>query len=90
MLHTKFRGNQPAGSREDFCRVFTINGHGGHLGHLTWTIYINFGSPFPRRLHIKFGFAWPSGFGGEDLCKWWTDGCRRTTPARLVYYKLTW
>ena len=34
MLHTKFRGNQPAGSREkDFCRVFTINGHGGHLGH---------------------------------------------------------
>ena len=27
----------------------------------------NFGSPFPRRLHIEFGFDWPSGFRGEDL-----------------------
>ena len=36
MLHTKFRGNRPAGSgEEDFCRVFTIYGHGGHLGHVT-------------------------------------------------------
>ena len=32
MLHTKFHGNQPAGSGEDFLRVFTIYGHGGHLG----------------------------------------------------------
>ena len=36
MLHTKFRGNWPAGSgEEDFYRVFTIYGHGGHLGHVT-------------------------------------------------------
>ena len=36
MLHTKFRGNRPAGSgEEDFSRVFTIYGHGGHLGHVT-------------------------------------------------------
>ena len=36
MLHTKFRGNQPSGSREEnFLRVFTIYGHGGHLGHVT-------------------------------------------------------
>ena len=34
MLHTKFHGNQPAGSG-DFESVFTIFGHGGHLGHLT-------------------------------------------------------
>ena len=35
MLHTKFRGNWPAGSGEgDFQRVFTIYGHGGHLGHV--------------------------------------------------------
>ena len=33
----------------------------GHLGHVTWTIYIYFVSAFPRRLHIKFGFDWPSG-----------------------------
>ena len=32
-------------------KVFTIYGHGCHLGHVTWTIYINFRSPFPRRLH---------------------------------------
>ena len=36
MLHTKFRGNWPAGStEEDFRRIFTIYGHGGHLGHVT-------------------------------------------------------
>ena len=35
MLHTKFRGNRSAGSEEDFLRVFTIYGHGGHLGHVT-------------------------------------------------------
>ena len=35
MLHTKFHGNRPAGSREDFLRVFTIYGHSAHLGHVT-------------------------------------------------------
>ena len=36
MLHTRFRGNRPADSgEEDFQRVFTIYGHGGHLGHVT-------------------------------------------------------
>ena len=35
MLHTKFRGNRPAGSGVDFQRVFTIYGHGGYLGHVT-------------------------------------------------------
>ena len=46
--------------------VLTIYGHGGHLGHATWTIYINFLSPFPRRLHMEFGFDWPCGFREED------------------------
>ena len=45
----------------------TVYGHGGHLGHVTLTIYINFRSPFQRRLHIIFGFDWPSGFRGEDI-----------------------
>ena len=36
MLHTKFRGNRTAGSgQDDFGRVFTIYGRGGHLGHVT-------------------------------------------------------
>ena len=35
MLHTKFQGNQPSGSgEEDFFKVFTIYGHGSHLGHV--------------------------------------------------------
>ena len=35
MLHTKFRGNRPAGFRvEDFLTVFTIYGR-GHLGQVT-------------------------------------------------------
>ena len=48
-------------------KVFTIYGHGGDFGHVTWTICTKFGSPFPRRLRIKFGFDWPSDFRGEDL-----------------------
>ena len=59
---------------EKIFKVFTIYGHGSHLGHVT--IYINFRFPFPRRLHIKFGFDWPSGFREEDLLKWWTGGRR--------------
>ena len=42
-----------------FLNVFTINKQGGHLGHVICTIYINFLSHFPRRLHTKFGFDWP-------------------------------
>ena len=41
---------------------FTIYGCGGHLGHVIWTIYINFLSPFPRRLHMKFSLDLRSGF----------------------------
>ena len=57
MLHTNIRENLPAGSgEEDFLRVFTIYGHGGHLGHVTQMPRTYFRSPYPRRLHIKFGF----------------------------------
>ena len=38
---------------------------------MTLTIYINFLSPFPPMLHIKFGFDWPSGFRGEDVSLLW-------------------
>ena len=47
-------------------RVFTIYGSGGHLDHVTRMPRTNFRSPFPRRLHIKFGFNRPSGFW-EDV-----------------------
>ena len=63
MLHTKFRENRPASSGlEDFLRVLTIYGRGSHLGHVTQMPQTKYPSPYPRRLHIKFGFDWPSGF----------------------------
>ena len=54
MLHTKFRENWPAGSgEEDFCRVLTIYGRVGHLGHVTSTISSDFYFLVPESLHTK-------------------------------------
>ena len=47
MLPTKFQGNQPSGSGEDFLRSFTIYGHGSHLSHVTWTKYKHLFPPLP-------------------------------------------
>ena len=63
MLHAKFQDHRTFGSgEEDFLRVFTIYGR----GHVTQKRQTNFRSPYPRRLHIKFGFDPESGFG-EDV-----------------------
>ena len=85
MLHTKSQGHRPSGSgEEDFLRFFTIYGRGGHLGHVTKTIWTNFCSPILRSLHMKYEFNWPSSFRGEDVWKCWrtTDG--RTTDAGVT------
>ena len=71
--------------RRRFLKVFTIYGHGGNLGHVTWTIYTNFGSPFPRRLHIKFWFDWPSSF--EE--KMFENGLRRQQRRRTPEHVYT-
>ena len=43
MLHTKYQGHWPFGSREeDINRVYTLYGHGSCLGHVTRTICIIF------------------------------------------------
>ena len=55
ILHTKFHGNQPAGSREDFLKVFTIYGHGGHLGHVTSIMLKKNYFLVPESFHTKFG-----------------------------------
>ena len=55
MLHTKFHGNQPAGSGEDFLRGFTIYGRGGHLGHVTSIMSSDFHFLVPESFHTKFG-----------------------------------
>ena len=55
MLHTKFRGNRPAGSGEDFKRVFTIYGHCSHIGHVTSIMSSDFHFLVPESFHKKFG-----------------------------------
>ena len=58
MLHTKFRGNQPAASgEEDFRRVFTIYWRGGHLGHVTSIMSSDFHFLVPESFHTKFGLT---------------------------------
>ena len=54
--------------------VFTIYGHGGHLGHVTMTIWTTFHSPDPWRLHMKFCYNWPNSFRGEVV---WNQIVRR-------------
>ena len=63
MLHTKFRGNRPAGSgEEDFLMVFPIYGRGGHLGHVTIIMSSDFHFHVPESFHQKFGLDWHSSF----------------------------
>ena len=55
MLHTKFRGNRPAGSGEEDFKGFTIYGCGGHLGHVTSIMSSDFHFLVPESFHKKFG-----------------------------------
>ena len=67
MIHAKFQDDRTSDSGIIFSKVFTICGHGGHLGHVTCTININFLSHFPRRIHMKFGIDWQIDFREEDF-----------------------
>ena len=52
MLYTKFRGNRPSGSGDEyFGRVFTIYGRGGHLGHVTSIMSSDFHFLVPESCH---------------------------------------
>ena len=55
MVHTKFRGNRPAGSGEDFLRVFTIYWAGCHLGHVSSIMSSDFHFLVPESFHTNFG-----------------------------------
>ena len=95
MLQTKPQGQWPIGSgEEDFWRVLPYGRDGQH-GHVTKTPRTNFRSPDPCRLHIKFGFDWPSGFGEENGGRTTSNGRRttdngqRTDDGAYLYYKLT-
>ena len=68
MLYTKFQGHQSIGSgEEDFFKVFTINGHGGHIGHVTQLICINFYSHSPTSFHMDFGSKSPRCFREKQV-----------------------
>ena len=55
MLHTKFRGNRPAGpGEEDLRRVCTIYWHGGHLRHETRIMSSDFHFLVPESFHTQF------------------------------------
>ena len=63
MLPAKYQPNPPGGSgEEDFWRVFTTHGHGGHLEFQIKTILAMLCSPSAWMLHMKFGYIWPSDF----------------------------
>ena len=63
MLHTKFRRNRPLSSgEEEFRRVFSIYGRGGHLGQVTRIMLTNFHFLVPESFHKQFGSEWPSSF----------------------------
>ena len=38
MLHAKIQDHRTSGFEEKHFKVFTLYGHDGHLGHVTWTI----------------------------------------------------
>ena len=75
MLHAKFQNHRPSRSGEEDLKVCANYSHGGHLGHVTLSIFINFHCPFLTMLHIKYGFDWPSGFWAEDVWILWSYTC---------------
>ena len=72
MLHPKFQDHRPFGSgEEDFLLFIPSMGMAAITGSQAWSCDLDhlckLSTPFPRRLHMKFGFDWPSGFREEDL-----------------------
>ena len=62
MHHAKFQDH-----RRRFLKDFTICAwRPSRSGHVTQTIGTNYCHPSKRKLHIKFGFHWPSSFREED------------------------
>ena len=55
MLQTKFRGIRPTDSGEKYFRlVFTIQGRGGHLGHVTSIMSSDLHFLVPESFQTKF------------------------------------
>ena len=74
-----------------FFKIFTIYRHGGHLGHMTLTIYINFLSPFLRRLHIKLALIGQAVseekmFGNNGYVHVYSPGVRVVNPWGQMFF----
>ena len=48
-------------------KIFTIYGHGGHLGHVTRIMLTNFNFLVPESFHTKFSSEWPSSFSENPV-----------------------
>ena len=81
MLYTKFRGNRPIGSGDDF-KGFTIYGRCGHLGHVNKLSF-----PIPLGLHINFNLIGQA--VSENKIFENVDRRRRADAGSWLYYKLT-
>ena len=46
-------------------QFFTINGGGGQVDHVNWTVLAPFCSSGTWRLHMKFDYNWSSSFRRE-------------------------
>ena len=79
--------------KRKFLKVFTIYGHGGHLGQQTAKILAIFCFPTLRWLYMKFEQNWLRGFRGENVWNsqqfsysnvWGSYKCigKRTWPCR--------
>ena len=67
MLHAKFQDHRTSGSGEEYFKGFY------HIWawRPSWSCDLDhlykLSFPLQRRLHMKFGSDWPSGFRGEDV-----------------------
>ena len=78
MLHTKFRGNRPAGSgKENFGRAFIIYGRGGHFNNVNSIMFYEFSFPCTGKLSYKIWFRTAQKFlikSGLNFCMYTTFG----------------
>ena len=83
MLHAKFQDYRSSGSGEDILQIFTIYGRGGHLGHVTMTIYKKKKLLFPLLKEAPHERRRCLNIVDDD------DGRTTTDAGAWVYYKLT-
>ena len=87
MLHTKFQGHWPFGSREDILRVFTIYGHGGHLNHVTKIFWLAYHKESSYEIWVQLDRPFWENYA---LIYWWDSNERyllkgQRWPMILIY-----